>query len=96
MRHRLFFTQGAVKRFRAISDYILNKTGSAQLAEQQVLEMQRYLLDVLLPYPEVGVQVDFYGKGVRKISHKGYAVLYRINLLKNRIDILSIYRYNQP
>ncbi len=96
MLNGLFFTQRAAKRLRAIADYLLSKTGSQQTAEQQVLEIQRYLLDILLPYPEAGVQIDGYGKGVRKISYKSYTILYKINLAKSRIDILNIYRYNQP
>ncbi|SFP88659.1 type II toxin-antitoxin system RelE/ParE family toxin [Hydrogenimonas thermophila] len=38
----------------------------------------------------------FNNKNIRDMIYKGYTIVYRVNLPKNRIDIINIFNKNKP
>lgn len=52
--------------------------------------------EILIRFPESGRKTQEYGKGIRKLVYQGYSILYRVNMNKERVEIVNIFRENLP
>ena len=67
-----------------------------KLLQYILMSLKEYMNDILIRFPESGRKADEYGKEIRKLVYQGYSILYRINLAKERVEIVNIFRENLP
>ena len=60
------------------------------------LELEESILNI--PYFPFKYKQSFYynDKNMRDMTHKGYTLIYEVNLDKNTIEILKIFNRNKP
>ena len=88
------FTNRARKRLLEILDYLYQQNLSNDFAINYINQFEKFLSTVLIQFPEAGTRMPQYGKGVRRIVYQRYSFLYQVK--SNRIEILTIYRENNP
>ena len=77
-----------------ILDYIAQDKISA--SEKFLYELDK-LIDSLPYFPfKYRKSVYFDDENIRDMTYKGYTIVYRVNLKKDRIDILNIFNKNKP
>ncbi len=92
----IIFSKRAILRLQSIADFIYKKSLSNEITVNYINRLKAYIISMLLSFPESGRKADEFGKDVRKLVYQGYSVLYKINLEKARIEIMTIYRENLP
>jgi len=92
----IVFSKRAILRLKNIADFIYKKSLSNEITLNYINRLKAYISSMLLSFPESGRKADEFGKDVRKLVYQGYSILYKINLDKERIEILTIYRENLP
>jgi len=92
----IVFSKRAILRLKNIADFIYKKSLSNEITLNYINRLKAYISSMLLSFPESGRKADEFGKDVRKLVYQGYSILYQINLDKERIEILTIYRENLP
>lgn len=94
--NKIVFSKKATYRLTKIADYIYEQSASEKSAFSYMMRLKEYINDILIRFPESGRKADEYGKEVRKLVYQGYSILYRINLAKERVEIVNIFRENLP
>lgn len=90
----IVFSERAKNRLLDIFDYIHQQTLSKEFAFNYINKFESFLKQVLIQFPEAGTPMPQYGKGIRRIVYQRYSFLYQVK--SNRIEILSVYRENNP
>lgn len=94
--NKILFSKKAANRLAKIADYIYEQSKSEKTTFAYMQKLKDYMQDILLYFPEAGRKAPEFGQNIRKIAYQKYAILYRINLAKERIEIVNIYRDNLP
>jgi plasmid stabilization system protein ParE len=92
----IVFSKKATFRLSKITDYIYTQSQSETIALAYMARLKEYVQNILLHFPESGRKAEEYGKGIRKLVYQGYSILYRINEIKERVEIVNIFRENLP
>lgn len=66
---------------------------SPQASQRFITELITKFTNILGYFPESGL---VYKADIRKFSYKGYTAFYRINTLKNQVEILHIINLTKP
>ena len=91
---KVVFTQEAIRNLLEQADYIYGLTLDAQKADKFLLTMKAHLVQNLGYFPKLGRSAEEYGKGMRKLVHQNYSILYLLQ--EETINIVTIYRENLP
>lgn len=91
---RIVFTKLANKRLAEVAAYLYRQKCSKSFVVSYIKGFKDCLKRILLEFPEAGTPVPQYGKGVRRIICQEYTFLYQV--IKNRIDILTVFKENLP
>ena len=89
------FTDEATNNLISQALYIYELTLDTQKADKYLLTMKAHIVQSLGYFPRLGRPAEAFGKGVRKLVHQQYTILYKLQI-NNEISILTIYRENLP
>jgi mRNA-degrading endonuclease RelE of RelBE toxin-antitoxin system len=93
---QVVFSPKAAKRVNNVADYLYRQTQSKAFVVDYMQKLTNYFIDILITFPESGVLVEVYGKSVRKLTHNGYVLLYRINSKNQVVEALNFFKENLP
>lgn len=93
---KIVFSKKASHRLAKISDYIFEQSQSENITLSYMAKLKEYMREILIRFPESGRKTEEFGKGVRKLVYQGYSILYRVNLSKERVEVVNIFRENLP
>ena len=93
-KYRIVFSPTARDRLVELADYLYRQNLSNRFVVDYLDQFERWLEAVLGQFPEAGTPMPQYGQGVRRVVYQRYSFLYR--LCNNRIEVLTVYRENQP
>jgi len=93
-KHRIVFSPRARERLEEIADYLYQQHLSREFVLDYLNKFELWLEKVLGQFPESGTPMPQFGEGIRRIAYEKYSFVYRIN--NNVIEILTVYRENQP
>lgn len=93
---KIVFSKKAANRLTKITDYIYAQSQSEHITLAYMARLKQYIYNILTQFPESGRKAEEYGKAIRKLVYQGYTILYRINEVKERIEIVNIFRENLP
>jgi plasmid stabilization system protein ParE len=91
---KVVYSQKAQRRLIEAARYIYEKSGSVDIADGYLDQMDHYITQTLTRFPLAGRPAEEFAPGVRKLVYQGFSILYRIS--EERIDILTLYRENRP
>ena len=91
---KIKFTPTFHHKLNDITEYIYQESGSKSFTIRYVRRLQKHISANLSEFPKIGRPADEFGKGIRKIVHQRYSVLYRIET--DYILVITIYRENLP
>lgn len=88
------FTPTFQRRLADITAYIYEESKSKSFTVSYVRKLQSHITVSLRDFPKLGRPADEFGKGIRKLVHQHYSILYRIE--EEYILVITIYRENLP
>ncbi len=88
------FTPKFQQRLAEVAAYIYQETQSKQTTLRYIKRLQTHIVTYLSKFPKLGRPSEEYGKGIRKLVHQRYSILYRIE--DDYILIITIYKENLP
>ncbi len=77
-----------------IAEWMYEQSRSKKSTRAYIVEIRRFLDEILPEYPYIGRKSTEYGNDVRKIVFRSYTILYAVE--GKRIEILTIFRENLP
>lgn len=90
----VLFSPRARVRLEELADYVFERSRSVETTLNFIDRLEGYICDMLSRYPEAGRPAKEYGAGVRKLVYERFSILYQIK--QNRVEILTLFRENQP
>lgn len=91
---KIRFTPTFYRKLDDITAYIYQESKSNSFTVRYVRKLQKHIITNLSDFPKLGRPADEFGKGIRKIVHQRYSILYRIE--EDYILVIIIYRENLP
>ena len=85
------FTPTFYHKLDAIASYLYQESQSNSFTVQYIRKLQKHYLS---DFPKLGRHADKFGKGIRKLIHLRYSILYRIE--EDYILVITIYKGNLP
>ncbi len=92
--YRIIFSPRAQQRLGEIADYLYQQHLSEQFVLDYLQRFEDWLTTLLGQFPESGSLMPEYGPDIRRVVFQKYSFVYRVN--KNVVEILTLYRENQP
>jgi plasmid stabilization system protein ParE len=92
--YRIVFSPHAKQRLEEIAAYLYKQQLSKSFVRDYLHRFETWLEAVLGQFPDSGSPMLEYGKDIRRIVYQKYSFVYRLK--GNEIEILTIYRENQP
>jgi len=84
----------AKQRLEEIADYLYKQNVSNSFVVSYLDKIHSWLQTLLIQFPESGILMPEFGKGILRVVYCEYSFIYRINI--KDIEILTIYRENLP
>jgi len=91
---KIKFTPTFLRKLDDITTYIYQESKSKSFTVRYVRKLQKYIITNLSDFPKLGRPADEFGKGIRKLVHQRYTILYRIE--DSYILVITIYKENLP
>ena len=92
--YRIVFSPRARQRLAEIADYLYQQNLSQRFVVTYLERFEDWLNTLLLQFPESGSPMPEFGHNIRRVVYQQYSFIYRLN--GNNIEILTVYRENQP
>ena len=91
---KIKFTPTFHRKLDAIASYLYQESQSNSFTVQYIRKLQKHIMSYLSDFPKLGRPADEFGKGIRKLVHQHYTILYRVK--EDYILVITIYRKNLP
>ena len=92
---RIVFSPRAQQRLAEVADYLYRQNLSQRFVLDYLQRFEDWLNTLLLQFPESGTPMPEFGdNNIRRVVYQQYSFVYRLN--GNTIEILTVYRENQP
>jgi plasmid stabilization system protein ParE len=91
---KIRFTPTFYRKLDAIASYVYEESKSHSFTVTYIRKLQKHIRVFLGEFPKLGRPADEFGKGIRKLVHQRYSILYRIE--DDYILVITIYRENLP
>ena len=91
---KIKFTPTFHRKLDGITTYIYDESKSKSFTIRYVKKLQKHIITNLSDFPKLGRPADEFGKGIRKLVHQRYSILYRID--DDYILVITIYKENLP
>lgn len=92
--YRIVFSPRARQGLADVADYLYQQNLSQRFVLDYLQRFEDWLNTLLLQFPESGTPMPEFGDNIRRVVYQQYSFLYRLN--GNSIEILTVYRENQP
>ena len=92
--YRIVFSPRAEQRLADIADYLYQQKLSQRFVLDYLQRFEDWLNTLLLQFPESGTPMPEFGDNIRRVVYQQYSFVYHLN--GHTIEILSVYRENQP
>jgi plasmid stabilization system protein ParE len=92
--YRIVFSPRARQRLADVADYLYQQNLSQRFVLDYLQRFEDWLNTLLLQFPESGTPMPEFGDNIRRVVYQQYSFVYRLN--GNTIEILTVYRENQP
>lgn len=88
------YSSGYKLKALKIFDYIaLDNKKSSQKFDQEI----HAKIQQLTPFPYAYKQSSYFDdEDIREMTYKKYSIVYRINILQNHLELLTIFKTNKP
>ncbi|QPK62881.1 type II toxin-antitoxin system RelE/ParE family toxin [Methylomonas sp. LL1] len=90
----IVFSPRARQRLAEVADYLYQQNLSQRFVLDYLQRFEDWLNTLLLQFPESGTPMPEFGDNIRRVVYQQYSFLYRLK--GNSIEILTVYRENQP
>jgi plasmid stabilization system protein ParE len=91
---KIKFTPTFHRNLDEIVSYVYKESKSRSFTIKYIRKLQKHIMTYLTEFPKLGRPADEFGKGIRKLVHQRYSILYRIE--EDYILVITIYRENLP
>jgi len=91
---KIKFTPTFHHKLDEIASYLYKESQSNSFTAQYIRKLQKHIMNYLSDFPKLGRPADEFGKGIRKLVHQHYTILYRIE--EDYILVITIYKQNLP
>ena len=92
--YRIVFSPRARQRLAEVADYLYQQNLSQRFVLDYLQRFEDWLNTLLLQFPESGTPMPEFGDNIRRVVYQQYSFVYRLK--GNTIEILTVYRENQP
>lgn len=92
--YRIVFSPRARQRLAEVADYLYRQNLSQRFVLDYLQRFENWLNTLLVQFPESGTPMPEFGDNIRRVVYQQYSFVYRLN--GNAIEILTVYRENQP
>lgn len=93
---KIVYTNKASESLREIVRFLIENKLDKSFIKKHLIEIKQGISDLLSVFPEAGVEVKMDNLTCRRIMVKSYNVLYRHQPNKSLIQVLLVYKHNQP
>ncbi|HHH37312.1 MAG TPA: type II toxin-antitoxin system RelE/ParE family toxin [Epsilonproteobacteria bacterium] len=91
---KIKYTPKFYEKLEEIAAYIFTQSQSNQTTSDYIKGLQEHIEVSLTSFPQMGRPAEEFGNNIRKLVHKRYSILYKID--ENYILVITIYRENLP
>jgi len=92
--YSIVFSPHARQKLEEIAEYLYQHQLSKSFVQGYLHRFETWLETVLGNFPDSGSPMLEYGEDIRRIVYQKYSFIYRLK--GNEIEILTVYRENQP
>ncbi|WP_366927994.1 type II toxin-antitoxin system RelE/ParE family toxin [Sulfurovum sp.] len=91
---KIKFTPTFHHKLDEVAAYVYQESKSNKFTVKYIRKLQKHIISYLSEFPKLGRPADEFGKGIRKLVHQQYSILYRID--NDYILVITIYKENLP